>query len=253
MPFKPETPYHPIPRGQPEATFGAVVEILLKTRLKLRLTPQPDRNDEDVNAYMAGVLVSYIDPAYLAALQGWVSEYDIDVFRAADAADDSRAYWIYKVNADDLLVGLGIFHGFWQEERGEVTRLRRYYTHASEYQRKIYRRPTAVARIQEKLSAGPERYLAILSSARSEYFHFYDRVRQEDLREFKSRLEAHAGTLPVKAQQDELLDAYSQWLHDQKSPERRRLLRQKIEALSAIDPDFRPESILNQLRQAEAA
>ena len=68
MSFRLDTPYYQIPGSQPEATFGAIMEMLLKTRLKLHLETNQDLYEEDVNTYLAGLLVSYIDPQYLKAI-----------------------------------------------------------------------------------------------------------------------------------------------------------------------------------------
>ena len=173
MSFNLDTPYYPIPGAQPEPAFGAIMEILLKTRLKLHLETSREWYDEDVNAYLAGLLVSYINPSYLQAISEVLSEYDIDVFQAvAQAEDRYHAYWIYKVNADDLLVSTGLFRKFEKESKGELVRMKRYYSSASEYQKKMYGKPTAVGEIQTKLADRSERYLAILAGARQDYLHF---------------------------------------------------------------------------------
>lgn len=203
------TLYHPLGQPEPEGIFGLMVELLLKSRLKLHL--DADRlYDEDVNAYLAGLLVSYIDPHYLHWIHRILARCDVDIHQAVvqSGEDRVRAYWIYKVNADDLLMSLGVFHpmsfpeperrGAWcgdrresprgfpqpqpeEEAQGEVVRLRRYYTAASHCQKKMYRRPTAVADVQSKLADEPDRYLSILSNTRRDYFHFVQQISSEEL------------------------------------------------------------------------
>lgn len=245
MTLRLDTPYYVIPGSRPEGTFGAILEMLLKTRVKLHLDTEEETYDDDVNAYLGGLLVSYIDPHHLLAVSGVLSKYDMDVSQAVlDAHDHVETYRIYKANADDLLVSLGIFRRFWKEEKGEVFRLKRYYDGASECQKRIYRKPTAVGVIQAKLSEETERYLTILSEARTDYLHFVEKLGAEQLSEFTLRLEQE---LPLKAKQDDLLDAYSAWVKDPGNQELRDRLLRTVEDLKSMDPAFRPEAILSHI------
>lgn len=246
-----DTPYYRIPGDRPEGTFGAIMEILLRSRLKLQLDKEEGIYDEDVNAYLAGVLMSYIDPTYLSSVEEVLSKHDFDVFQAVQRTREDRAhiYWIYKVNADDLLVSLGIFRRLWQEAKGELGRLKRYYAYASDYQRRIYGKVTAVGDIQNKISAGPERYLNILSEARNDYLHFLDQMGPSELAEFNQRIQQFEHETPVRSKQDEVLDAFSACLKEPSSLEMRQRLLALLEELKTLDPAFRPEFLLTRLDQ----
>ena len=246
-----DTPYYRIPGDQPEGTFGAIMEMLLRSRLKLQLDKEEGIYDEDVNAYLAGVLMSYIDSAYVTSVRVVLSKHDFDVFQAVQRTHEDRVqtYWIYKVNADDLLVSLGIFRRLWQEDKGGLGRLKRYYAYASEYQRRIYGKITAVGDIQNKISAGPERYLNILSEARTEYLHFLDPMGATELEEFNQRMQQFEHETPVRSKQDEVLDAFSAYLKEPNNPQLRECLLALLEELKTLDPAFRPEFILNCLDQ----
>ena len=191
MAFRLSTPYYVIPGFQPEGTFGAILEMLLKARLDLQMGADSDLYDEDVNAYLGGVLVSYIDPRYLQGVSEFLSKYNLDVHQAIDRAmpDRVQMYRIYKVNADDLLVSLGLFHRLWQEEKPQLVRIKQYYACASDCQKRIYGKPTALAEIQAKLSEGTERYLTILSQTRRDYMHFVQQVSDENWADFSRRLD----------------------------------------------------------------
>lgn len=246
MAFRLDTPYYQIPGLKSQATFGTMVEMLLKTRLKLHLETSQELGDEDVNAYLAGLLVSYIDPGYLTHISDWLSHYDLDVYQAVSRSEDRvQAYWIYKVNADDLLVSLGVFHRLWRQEKGELTRMKRYYSYASEYQKRIYGRPTAVGQIQTKLAEWSERYLAILAETRSDYLHLRREIKPEELDVFKERLRQLEQELPLKKALDEFLDVYSAWLKNPDEVASRERLLQKFEALKKLNPHFKidPKSL----------
>ena len=178
-----------LPGSRPEAVFGAVLQMLLRARLDLRLDANGRLYEEDVNAYLGGVLVSYIDPRYLQEISEDLSRYDVDVYEAIDRAmpDRSRMYRIYKVNADDLLLSVGVFQPV-PEPRAELGRIKEYYACAAECQKRIYGRPTAVAEIQVKLAEGTQRYLSVLAQTRKDYLHFVHQISSEELGDFRKRI-----------------------------------------------------------------
>ncbi len=183
------TPCAILPGLRPEGVFGVVLQMLLKARLDLRLDTDGHLYEEDVNAYLGGVLVSYIDPRFLQGITEVLTKHDVDLHQAIDQAmpDRTRMYRIYKVNADDLLVSVGIFHAM-QEPRADLGRIKEYYACASECQKRIYGKPTAVAEIQTKLSDGAERYLAVLTRTRAEYLRFVAQVSSEEWADFSQRI-----------------------------------------------------------------
>lgn len=248
MAFRLDTPYYPIGGPRPEATFGAVVEMLLKTRLKLHLETNRQGYDEDVNAYLAGLLVSYIDPRYLSAVSEVLSQYDIDVYEsAAKAQDNYQIYWIYKVNADDLLLTVGLFRRFWQNAPKEIVRLKQYYSIACDYQKKIYRRSTAVGEIQLKLADSTERYLAILAGARADYMRLLPEMGTEELEAFRRDLNQYEKNAALDAKRDEFLDAYSAWRKGPPDPKLNKRLVKLVEELKTQDPSFPAELFLKEL------
>ncbi len=190
MAFRLDTTYALIPNPDPRGTFGTMVEMLLNSRLKLHLDEDPAENDEEVNAYLAGLLVSYIDPAYLHGVYPLLSRYDFDLHQSVVRCceDRVRTYLIYKLNADNLLMSLGVFRRFLPEAESDLGRIRRYYIAASTCQKRIYRRPTAVSEIQDKLAQEAPRYLAILTETRLTYLGFVQQVAPDDWSDFEKRL-----------------------------------------------------------------
>ena len=249
MGFRLDTPYYPISGSGPENLFGAIMEMLLKSRL--RLTEESSNQslcDEDVNTYLGGLLVAYIDPHYLTAISAVVSKYDVDVHEAVGRAQDRvQTYWIYKVNADDLLVSLGIFHHLWGQAKGEMVRMQRYYATASDYQKRIYGKVTAVAEIQYKLSEVPQRYLRILSVVRRDYLRLVSHLGSVEMEEFCQKMEQFEGELPLRLKQDEMLDAYSACIKEPENVQLRQRLILLLEEVKKLDPSFQPDQILSRL------
>ena len=237
-------PFYDLNRQEPEATFGALVEILLKSRLKIQLETNKGFYDEDVNAYLAGVLCEYIDPQYQLAVRQCVAERDTDVFlNAACKEDDYRTYWVYKVNADDRLIDLGIFHPHREHNAAVLGQAKAYYGFASGYNHRLYGRATAVSDILEKLSRWAERYVSILNQARRDYLSFVETVRVDDLRDLHHDVVHEAALSPLKAKQDAFLDAYSTWLKAS-TPEAKEYLLKCLEDLRQLDPLFCGPSFL---------
>ena len=251
MAFRLDTPYVEVPGFGGGGTFGAIMEMILRTRLKLNLGTNDAAYDEDVNAYLAGLLVSYIDPEYLTAISHVLSPYDVDIYSAASKAPHRyRAYWIYKVNADDLLVSMGVFHRVWKRfsSEGEMIRMKRYYVFASQYQRQMYGRSTAVGEIQTKLADSAERYLTILDGTRRDYMNFVKHALQpEELVEFGKRLLQLEKDQPLMDTFDKFLDLYSAWMKGKRDPETRQRLIQLLQELKRLDANFQTEQFLSEL------
>ena len=82
----------------------------------------PDRNwaaikendmkyDEDVNQYITLTLAELAHPQTLPLINKYLVSIESDVGQeAVDFADRSKKYLAYKVNADFLLLNLGLFH-----------------------------------------------------------------------------------------------------------------------------------------------
>jgi len=243
---KSNTPFYSISGGGSEAIFGAMTEMLLKVRVELRLETASDQNDEDVTTYLAGLLVSYIDPAYLDAISRVVAPYEIDVYDAVNRSTlRYQIYWIYKVNADDGLLALSIFSTSNSESASaRLETVRRYYHFASEYHRQLSRKSTAVGAIQTKLANSTERYLQILNHARTEYMHLIEQLGAEELSRFHAKLSQFEQELPLRTKQDELLDAYLAWRKTPEDPNARKRFDLLAEELQQLDPQFTPEFII---------
>jgi len=145
---------------------------------------------------------------------------------------------VYKVNADDRLVDLGIFHPQRAEHDTLLVQTKTYYGFASDYNQRLYGRATAVSDIMEKLARWAERYVSVLHQARRDYLHFVETLTDEDILEFHQTLERDARTVSIRAKHDEFLDVYSAWQRTS-SPEAKVRLLRILEELRYLDPMFR--------------
>lgn len=237
------TLYFNLSTQEAEAAFGALVEILLKSRLRAQGETAQGFYDEDVNAYLAGVLFEHMDPQYCESVRPVLSDREVDVFLLATRGDDAyRPYWVYKVNADDRLLTLGIFHPQRAGQEGLLAQAKRYYGFAADYHHRRHGRATAVSDILEKLARWTERYILILHEARRAYLHFVEALTAEEMSALHQELERDAHVRPLKVKQDECLDAYSAWRRTS-SPEAKARLLRVLDELRRLDPMFHGPSL----------
>ncbi|PIQ81843.1 MAG: hypothetical protein COV76_06735 [Candidatus Omnitrophica bacterium CG11_big_fil_rev_8_21_14_0_20_64_10] len=235
-----------IPDRGEEPLFGMIMEILLKTRVKLGLPSDAGGTEEAVNTYLGGLMTAYLDPAHWQAVRRVVTPYEVELFEAIErCGEEVQAYRIYKANADDLLMQLGIFNRSQRLPFAGLQRIRHYYRFAAECQRRIYRRPTAISDVQERISRGPERYLGLLSELRGRYLRLADPVDPAGFEQFGEALRDYERELPLKAKQDQLLDAYLNWRKAPWEGGRRQRLDRLVRELQALDPVFHPEFFLD--------
>ena len=156
--------------------------------------------DEEVNVYLAHLLLLLADPLYQEWVSSYVSKHDTSVYqKGCELSDRVRKYFTYKLNADYLLTSLGIFqnlgkpHGafrrfYEQEPKIYIGRGKAYYGMAADYNHQIYRRRTTLETVFEKLSFSFEEYVRILSYMRSAYLDFVQSIPDDDFTRFIQQL-----------------------------------------------------------------
>ncbi len=230
--------YYNLKKKEKEAVLGFIVSALLKSRRHAGLESNKGFFDEDVNVYLAHLLLAYTDPGYCHSCQRYISLNDLDVFKMIEDVEDScLRYFVYKVNADNLLLSLGIFQNLKDIKDKSIGRAKTYYELAASYNKEIYRKITAVSEVLGKLSTWFERYLAILTETRREYFNILEYVSDPEISSLIHELEEYEKECLLHKKYDEFLDAYSAWLRDKKEETRHNLERIAKE-LKEIDTGF---------------
>jgi hypothetical protein len=211
---------------------------LLKARESLSCPPQTEEYDEDVNVYLSHLLYDYAQPEYREKARRYLISNEMDLpQRLEDAHEAGERYFLFKVNGDELLLGLGIFrnkgttyrdrYSFWGHgEKFYQSEASSYYWEAAQWNQRIYHKKTAVAEVLTKLSAKLGKYLAILEKVSGEYFDF-----------FKTNFSKAFERLETDVLKDKFLDLFSKWLQskDAKLREVMMVLTQEIEKR---DPSF---------------
>lgn len=243
--------YYSLSDHEKEKAVSFLLRALLKSRVALDETLEASkaRMDEDVNIYLAHLMFAVTTAQYRQIAERYLSPYAADVEKMIDDADDQYIkYFIYKVNADHLLIHLGIFRDLGEDaprehavfatsERQYSGRATSYYDQAAHFNHRIYHKQTAVGAVLNKLAEGFPRYRDLLRVTRRDFFHFSNTVADEKFSRFVSEVDEFEHTSALRTKQDEFLDLYGAWL---KAPTEE--LRSKIEQLSQeikkLDPNF---------------
>jgi hypothetical protein len=242
--------YVPVDRDgsrAPEARTQFMMRCLLQSRHDAGVPSADDDGEQDVNVYLTQLLCAYSDPQYCLRVGGFISTYDTEVFERVESSRSHRfKYSVYKINADHLLMSIGIFQNPEGRAVGaQAVALRRgsdtfvgrgktYYDFASTYSQRVFGRSSGVTGVLGKLSYGFENYVRLLGHLRAEYFDFVARLSEGEL----YHLQAAAQSEGIQALRDELLDRYSAWRHDPSDEARTRLL-ETVARLRRVDPDFK--------------
>ena len=237
--------YFDIPKHERESAIGFLLNALLKSRSACRLSSNQEEFDEDVNIYLAHLLFAISLPDYQNTIRRYLSKNVSEMVEMIEKNDDRIAqYFIYKVNADHLIIHLGIFqdlesdrHLFGKSERQFSSMAQNYYHQAANYNKRIYRRETAIGSVLDKLANGFQKYKTILRFARREFFRFANQFHDESFQRFCEELNEYDREERKNEAIDRLLDAYAEWLRT-KDPAAEIQLRSHAKRLRELDPDF---------------
>lgn len=235
----------------PEVRAQFMMRCLLSSRIEAGLPSKDEDGEQDVNVYLTQLLCAYSDPQYCLRVGGYISTYDTSLFERVEHSTSHRfKYSVYKINADHLLMSIGVFQnpeGRRPDSRAPLLRRRddvfvgrgkTYYDFASTYSQRVFGTTSGVCGVLGKLSARFEAYVQVLSYLRGEYFDFVTRISDGEL----YHLQASVQTEGVQALHDEFLDLYSAY-RQTPSPEARAKLLEAVARLQRLDPQFRFEPL----------
>jgi hypothetical protein len=233
-----------------EARGQFMMRCLLESRTTLGL-PSDDESEHDVNIYLTHLLCAYGDPQYCLRVGGYISAYDSSVFERAQRSPSHRfRYTVYKINADHLLMSIGVFQNpegrpteslpaaFRRSAETFVGRGKTYYDFASTYSQRVFGNSSGVTDVLGKLSENFQHYVRLLGQMRSEYFDFVERMTDGEI----FHLQRAADTAGLQALRDEFLDVYSAWRHDP-TPENHARVMEIALRIRRFDPGFEIDSL----------
>lgn len=153
--------------------------------------------DEDVNQYITLTLAELAHPQTLPLINKYLVSIESDIGQEVIGFEDrSKTYLAYKVNADFLLLNLGLFHpdsnllGHAYFDKGET-----YYYSAAANLKAIKGGRSGLSDVMEKLSARFGKYVEILRAMKNRadnYFSFHVRIPEAELKRFEKELAVEA-------------------------------------------------------------
>ena len=203
--------------------------------------------DEDVNIYLAHLLFAFSLPEYHEMAEPYLSLDTSDILKWVRSTEDRTVrYFIFKVNADHLLIHTAIFDDLPKRSRNkffkrsvahylELAKL--YYDQAAGYHKRIYRKKTGVGEVLEKLANYFESYQEMLKAVRREYFSFVNGFRDQAFHHFMKELNSYEAAFKKKNRMDQFLDLYGEWL-ETKNPELQAKIAGLVSELKILDPGF---------------
>ncbi|MBI4115708.1 MAG: hypothetical protein HY447_03935 [Candidatus Omnitrophica bacterium] len=236
-----------IDKGERDSAIRFLLSSILRSRLDGDFNRLIEEFDEDVNVYLAHLLFAVALPEYHELSEPYLSTESSDVLRWVKATEDRTIrYFIFKVNADHLLVHLSIFgdltakpwRGIFRKSQRHFVELGRlYYEQAANYHSRIYRKRTGVGDVLEKLGRNFDAYSGLLKLVRRDYLHFVTRFRDQAFDKFLEELSVYERESTKRARIDYFLDLYSEWLKT-KDPALKTKADQAFEELKKTDPHF---------------
>lgn len=242
--------YFDLRKSERDAVIGFLLNTLLQARKECSFPSNEKGFDEDVNIYLAHLLFASSLPDYQELTNRYLSLNTSDLAELVGQTPDKVVrYFIYKVNADYLLIHLGIFHDlagnssklFKRNERQWMELAQSYYDSASQYNHQIYRKQTAVGHVLGKLSNRFNDYKKILEFVGDDFFHFVKEMNRLDLYQqdtrMNDRVQKAIDRLQLDQKQDEFLDLYGEWLNTKSEATKIRLI-QLAEEIKKLNPAF---------------
>jgi len=235
-------------RREIEPDFYFMMNCLLYSRMETGFPSNHDFYDEDVNVYIANLLCSFMNPDYHRRAKKYISPYDSNLFeKIKDSSDVRLKYTIYKTNADFLLISIGIFRkpdgcspappACNRTEEAHMGRGKAYYQFAYSYSQSMFRKPTAISEVLEKLSRGFENYVEILSHMRGEYFNILESLGNGEIYHLERSIDTFQTNEELKKLQDQFLDVYSEY-QKTKDPKLKTELERLVKIIQKIDESF---------------
>lgn len=244
-----KTPYlfFDVDKHERDSAIRFLLGAILRSRMDLETGRSIAEFDEDVNVYLAHLLFAIALPEYHELAEPYLSTESSEVLRWVKATEDRTIrYFIFKVNADHLLIHLAIFddlgekpwRGIFRRSKKHFAELGKlYYEQASNYHARIYRKKTGVGDVLEKLGRYFDVYSEVLRTVRRDYLHFVTRFRDEVFDHFLQELNRFEWESAKRERLDQFLDLYSQWLKT-KNPELESQVHRTLQEIRKFDPEF---------------
>ncbi|MCB9799546.1 MAG: hypothetical protein H6757_02165 [Candidatus Omnitrophica bacterium] len=236
-----------------DTTLRYLLESIIKSRKSEGFPSNQMVVDEDVNIYLAHLLFAVSLPEYHEMANPYLSAESSDVLDWVRSTEDRTIrYFIFKVNADHLLIHSTIFNDieykgknrFYQRSQNYYRELAKlYYEQAAAYHKRIYRKSTGIGQVLDKIARFYEPYQTVLKHVRRDYFHFVNSFRDQSFRMFLDQVKNYERSLQADKMMDHFLEIYWKWMNTPNQSLKQDLILM-AQQLKALIPGFRFEPVL---------
>ena len=152
------------------------------------------RFEEDVNVYIANALNSVMDPGAIELRKRLSAPLSKDVgLGISKSTPRSAKYLFYKVNADGLLLCLGLFKPEDVPFEAHLDKGTTYYAAAAGYRQEIDGGRTPIVLTLEKMAMGFSKYVGLLRFMKNKYAELFGlgtSLSSEQVREIERNMNA---------------------------------------------------------------
>jgi hypothetical protein len=240
--------YFDITKQERDSAIRYLLGIIIKCRTENNFPSNYYTFDEDVNIYLAHLLFAVSLPEYHDMAEPYLSLDSGDILKWVRATEDRiLRYFIFKVNADHILMHTAVFNDLLESKQNKVLKkspkhfrelAKLYYDQAAAYHKRIYRNKTGVVEVLEKLANYYDAYQNLLKIVRRDYFDFVNGFRDQAFKHFMGAVKEYEEKIGKKSKVDEFLDLYADWL-DKKDPATREKIVAIVKEIKKVNPDFK--------------
>ena len=235
-----------------ESAIYFLLESILKAKDQAQGATRTLGFDEDVNIYLAHLLFAISLPEYHDMADPFLSTNSQEIFEwVKETEDPMLRYFIFKVNADHLLVQSTIFNpdpllakrfSLKKEAKEEKNEERLaailYYNQASRCHAGVYDKKTGVGEVLGKIACQFDGYRHVLARVKEDYFKFIECFREQAFQHFLVKLSGYEKAHLREMKMEKFLEVYQRWLVT-KAPALKQNILQLTQELSQLDPQFR--------------
>lgn len=234
-----------------ESAIYFLLESILKSKDQTHGIKRSFSFDEDVNIYLAHLLFAVSLPEYHDMADPFLSNNPQEVFEWVRETDDPMLrYFIFKVNADHLLIQSTIFNpdpaianrftvkknGREEKNEGHLAAIL-YYNQAARCHAGVYDKKTGVGEVLGKIAGQFDIYAHVLTGVKEDYFKFIDCFREQAFQHFLVKMNAYEKEHLHEMKMENFLEIYHEWLLN-KDPGLKSKILLLTRELSQLDPQF---------------
>lgn len=230
-----------------DSALRFLLSAIIKTKEEHPNLTRKAAVDEDVNVYLAHLMFAIALPEYHEMADPYLSKHSSDIMEWVKGTEDRTVrYFIYKVNADHLLMHTTLFHDLSKGKRKTILQspdeyyqelAALYYSEAAKYHQQMNRKKTGIAHVLEKVAVDFKYYQRILELVRNDYFDFVQTFREKHFNNLLSEISHYEKENFYDKKMDDFLSAFHEWNEAQNEA-----MRAKVSQLAAdlkrMNPEF---------------